>query len=199
MRLLLVTLALVATAPAPADAQSLWQKGRKKHVALVADNRAHRLGDIVTIVIDETQKVENKENVNTSKTTGASASVTSFTPAPDLAKDWLPVEWDSNRTFGGTADFKKEGTFETRITATVIDTQPNGNLVVEGRRKVTIDGEEKWMTVSGTVRSFDVESDNTVKSELVANATVTYVSCGALATNTEKGWFEKIVDWIWPF
>lgn len=199
MRLLIVPLALVLAAPAAADAQSLWQKGRKRHVALVADNRAHRLGDIVTIVIDESQKVENKENVNTSKSTGASASVTSFTPAPDLADDWLPVEWDSNRTFDGTADFKKEGTFETRVTATVIDLQPNGNLVVEGRRKVTIDGEQKWMTVSGTIRSYDVESDNTVRSELVANATVTYESCGTLTASTEKGWFEKIVDFLWPF
>lgn len=199
MRPVLAVLALLVAFPAAADAQSLWQKGRKRHVALVADNRAHRLGDIVTIVIDESQKVENKENVNTSKATSASASVTSFTPEPELANDWLPVEWDSSRTFGGTADFKKEGTFESRVTATVIDVQPNGNLVIEGRRKVEIDGEEKWMTVSGTVRSFDVESDNTVRSELVANATVTYQSCGALAENTEKGWFEKIIDFIWPF
>ena len=197
----LALLAALVTAAAVDDAaaQSLWQKGRKRHVALVADNRAHRIGDIVTIVIDERQRVENKENVKTDKTTGANASVSSFTPDPDLPADWLPVEYQSNRTFDGQADFKKEGMFETRITASVLDVQPNGNLVIEGRRKVVIDGEQKWMTISGVVRSFDVETDNTVASELVADASVSYESAGTLSASTEKGWLETFFDWVWPF
>ena len=92
-----------------------------------------------------------------------------------------------------------DGSFSTSITASVIDVQPNGNLVVQGRRKVVIDAEEKWMTISGVVRTFDVDANNKVQSESVANATVKYESSGRLAQNTKRGWFDTILDYLWPF
>ena len=182
-----------------AAAQSLWQKGRRNHVALVADNRAHRVGDVITIVVDEQQKVSNKENVKLEKSSTARAEIPTFTPDQELANKIFPIEWNYQRDFEGKGNFDKQGDFATRITATVIDMQPNGNLIVEGKRKVVIDKEEKWMTITGTVRSFDVESNNTVSSTLVANARVTYESCGPLARTTKPGWLEVILDFMWPF
>lgn len=194
---------LLLAAPA-ASAQSLWQKGkatqnRQYHSALVSDNRAMTVGDVVTIVINEQQKVRNKENVKTEKSSQVAADGAVFQPEQSLADEVLPINWDIQRDFEGKADFDKEGTFTTKISASVIDVQPNGNLVVQGRRKVVIDGEEKWMTVSGVVRAFDVAADNTVSSHLVANATVKYESSGRLAQNTKRGWFDTILDYLWPF
>jgi len=202
MRSTTLTLALLAALFAlenSAASQSLWQKGRRNHVALVADNRAHRVGDVVTIVVDERQKVSNKENVKLEKTSKAKAEIPSFTPDQELADEIFPIEWNYEREFEGKGNFDKQGDFATRITATVIDIQPNGNLIVEGKRKVVLDKEEKWMTITGTVRSFDVESDNTVSSTLVANARVTYESCGPLARTTKPGWLEVLLDFFWPF
>ena len=71
--------------------------------------------------------------------------------------------------------------------------------LIQGRRKVSIDGEEKWMTVSGVVRAFDVDSANTVSSHLIANASVTYKSSGRLAQNTKRGWLDTVLDYVWPF
>lgn len=198
-RLLLVPAAvLLALVPAAAG-QSLYKKGKRNHAPLISDNRARAVGDVVTVVIDEDQTVENSENVKQDESSSAKADVTTFTPAPDLPGEILPVEWSSERSYAGQADFKKKGNFETRITAVVTDVMPNGNLVVEGRRKVVLDGEEKWMTLSGVVRPFDIDAENTVKSELVANATITYESSGPLAQATKKGWFERLIDWLWPF
>ncbi len=205
-RLVLVT-GLFAVAHDVASAQSLWQQGRSRHVALIADNRARVVGDIITIVVDESQNVKNDEKVKLDKATNASAEFTSFPAAgllpgktlQDYFKDYFPDEWHSSRDFDSKSNFEKKGDFTTQLTATVIDVQPNGNLVIEGRRKVTIDGEEKWMTITGLVRSFDVDRDNSVPSALVANASVSYESCGPLQRNSEKNWFEKLIDFIWPF
>ncbi|MBI4880475.1 MAG: flagellar basal body L-ring protein FlgH [Planctomycetes bacterium] len=194
--LLFLAVLLPATGVA---AESLWQKGKKNHVSLIADNRAHRVGDIVTIVVDEQQDVSNKETLKTDKSNDAKAEIPVFTPDQDAADEFFPIEWNYDSSFEGKADFDKQGKFATLITAAVVDVQPNGNLVIEGRRKVVLDGEEKWMTVTGMVRSFDVANDNTVKSALVANATVTYESCGPLARQTEAGWLERFLDFIWPF
>lgn len=200
----ILALLLLFCAAQPAGAQSLWQKGQKTqnrqyHSSLVSDNRAMSVGDVVTIVIDERQKVRNNEKVKTEKSSEVQAEVESFKPDQSLADQVLPIKWDVQRDFEGKADYDKQGEFTTRITASVIDVQPNGNLVIQGRRKVVIDGEEKWMTVSGVVRAFDVASDNTVASHLVANATVEYESAGRLAQNTKRGWFDTILDYLWPF
>lgn len=195
---LLALVAALAALPA-ASAESLWRKGRARHVALVADNRAHRVGDIVTIVVDEQQKVSNKEQVKTSKSSSANAEIPTFTPDQKLTDEFFPIQWAYQRDFDGKADYDKQGAFTARISATVIDVQPNGNLVVEGRRKVVLDGEEKWMTVTGMVRALDVTGANTVASSLVANATVQYQSCGTLAPTTRRGWLETALDFLWPF
>ena len=208
------TLAALALLPPRAEADSLWQRGKANPVSLVSDNRARRVGDIVTIVIDEKQKVKNDENSKTEKNSDATGTLV-FQPAQKLTSEvnklpgvdgfdnpldaLLPIELKSDRNFEGKANYDKEGSFTTRITAIVLDVQPNGNLVVEGKRRVVIDDEEKWMTVTGLVRNFDVTPDNTVASALVANAQVKYNSAGPLAQNTKRGWLDRFIDYIWPF
>jgi len=200
----IITTLILASAAIPADAQSLWQKGkttqnRQYHSSLLSDNRAMTVGDVVTIVINEQQQVLNNENVKTEKSSQIAADGATFQPEQQIVDELLPINWDVQRDFEGKANFNKQGSFSTRISASVIDVHPNGNLVVQGRRKVVIDGEEKWMTVSGVVRAFDVDSSNNVASHLVANATVTYKSSGRLAQNTKRGWLDSFLDYVWPF
>jgi flagellar L-ring protein precursor FlgH len=190
---------LLVLAPA-AGADSLWRRGLANGAGSpIADLKARGLGDTVTILVDERQQVEADESLATEKTTDMKASIDDFNVDPD-AFDPLPsFAISSSNVFDGSADLRKEGTFVTRITAVVVDVQPNGNLVVEGRRLVGFDGEEKWMTVTGVIRPFDVSSSNTIRSEQVANATIRYESSGELKRAMDKGWFSKAVDFIWPF
>lgn len=199
-----ITTLILVSAATSASGQSLWQKGkttqnRQYHSSLVSDNRAMTIGDVVTIVINEQQQVLNNENVKTEKSSQIAADGATFQPEQQIIDELLPINWDVQRDFEGKANYNKQGSFSTRITASVIDVQPNGNLVVQGRRKVVLDGEEKWMTVSGVVRAFDVDAANNVASHLVANATVTYKSSGRLAQNTKRGWLDTILDYVWPF
>jgi len=194
------TLFAVAVANTDASAQSLWRKGRGNHASLIADNRAYRIGDIVTIVVNEEHKVEDDQEVKLNKSTSDQATMKDVPDfMEDITDDLFPIDWDSDRTHDGKAEVDKEGLFEAQITATVIDVQPNGNLVIEGRRKVVIDSEEQWMTITGTVRRFDVSTNNTVVSSLVANAKVTYEGSGPYTRSAERGWFETLIDYVWPF
>ena len=85
----------------------------------------------------------------------------------------------------------------------VIDVMPNGNMVIEGRREIQIDQERKVLEFRGVVRRFDVLRNNTVESELVADAFVSYTGTGPITnSNRRRGlssWLYSAVDWIWPF
>jgi flagellar L-ring protein FlgH len=198
---LLVSFLVVAAAfDAPASAQSLWQRGYANRTSLISDNRARRIGDVISILVSEKQDVKADEKNNLSKSTSTKADVKSVPASAKTAVGKVfPLEWTSDRSLDSKNDYEKKGLYQTTISATVVDVQPNGNLVVEGRRKVTIDGEEKWMTLTGVVRTIDVTAANAVRSDQVANATLKYESCGPLARNTKRGWFEAIIDFIWPF
>jgi len=198
---LLSTLSLAAILLAPASAaDSLWRRGLANGSGSpIADLRARGIGDTVTILVEERQTLQADESLETEKTTSSKASIDDFNIDPDHFDTLPSFGISSSRTYDGSADLRKEGSFVTRITAVVVDVQPNGNLVVEGRRLVGFDGEEKWMTVTGVVRPFDVSASNTIRSESVANATIRYESSGPLRRSMDKGWFEKAVDFIWPF
>jgi flagellar L-ring protein precursor FlgH len=80
---------------------------------------------------------------------------------------------------------------------------PNGNLVVRGRREIKIDKETKLIEFSGVIRRWDVKADNTVTSELVADAKVAYTGSGPLTNSTNRtglgAWIHDAIDWLWPF
>ena len=85
----------------------------------------------------------------------------------------------------------------------VVDKLPNGNLVVTGRREIRIDDETKLIEFTGIVRALDIQADNTIQSELVANAEVVYRGHGPMTRSTNRygvgGWLHSAIAWLWPF
>jgi flagellar L-ring protein precursor FlgH len=170
---------------------------------LVCNKTARHVGDLVTIVISETQDLKAEETSDLGRVTNLNYALTSFNIKPN-AFDPLPdVRGESEDTFRGTANYQKKGNFTARVTAVVIDTLPNGNLVVRGRREIKIDNETKLIEFSGILRKYDVKPDNSVASELVADAQVTYIGNGPLTKSTNRygvGRFvHDAIGWIWPF
>ncbi|MHC4945807.1 MAG: flagellar basal body L-ring protein FlgH [Planctomycetota bacterium] len=181
-----------------AAAQSLWDDDGP-NANLIADNVAKKKGDIITIIIKESQKVEDKQEVKLEQDSTLDSvlesfniSSNTFNPLPDFIQE-------TTKDFEGKSDYNKENAFEARITAQVIDVMPNGNLVIEGNRNIFMDDEEKKIKITGTVRPLDVTPDNTVLSSKVCDARVSYDGEGTLSRNTEKGWLDTILDFIWPF
>lgn len=170
---------------------------------LVANKTAARIGDLITVVIEESQDVKNEETSDLQKATDLNYALENFDVKPNAFSVLPALEASSSDNFKGTANYKKKGTFTARLTAVVVDTLPNGNLVVNGRREIRIDQEVKVIEFSGIVRRYDIRADNSVTSELVANAKVGYTGSGPLTKSTNRyglgGWIHDALGWIWPF
>lgn len=171
--------------------------------SIIGSKTAFRRGDIVTVVISESQSLTNKEATDLSRGTNLDYSLNVFDIKPNMFSTLPRVSADSSDTFNGTANYEKKGAFEARLASIVVDVLPNGNMVVNGRREIRIDNETKLIEFSGIVRRFDVANDNTVQSELVANAEIRYRGQGPLTDSTSRyglgGWVHRWLGWLWPF
>ncbi len=171
---------------------------------LIAEKTAYRKGDIVTVLIAESQLVSNNESSDLAKGTNLNYKLNLFDIKPDTFSSPLPaIDADSSDNFNGSAKYEKSGAFNARLAAVVIDTFPNGNMVISGRREIRIDNETKLIEFTGIVRRLDIQANNTVESELVANAEVVYRGHGPMTSSTNRvgigSWFHNAIGWLWPF
>jgi flagellar L-ring protein precursor FlgH len=172
-------------------------------INMIADKTARRPGDLITVLIAESQEVKNEETAQLRRGTTLDYAFNSFDIAPD-AFDPLPTLGASSKDdFNGTANVEKNGAFTARITAMVMDVLPNGNLVIKGRREIKVDYETKVIEFSGVVRRYDIRADNTILSELVSDARVSYTGEGQLSDTTRRrglgNLIHQVLVWLWPF
>jgi flagellar L-ring protein precursor FlgH len=202
LNLIVCAAALAASASAQARPGSIYDPGRGPN-GLIAEKTAFRKGDIVTVVISETQNVQNNEASDLSRSTNLNYKLNVWDIDPDFFDPLPKVDADSSDGFVGSAKYQKSGNFRARLAAVVVDSLPNGNLVVSGRREIRIDNETKLIEFTGIVRRWDIAADNTVQSELVANAEIVYRGKGPLTDSTQRiglgGWLHRAWAWIWPF
>lgn len=202
LRTAIALVAIASTLSAQARPGSIYDPNLGPR-GLIAEKTAFRKGDIVTVVIAESQNISNQEASDLSKATNLNYKINLFDIKPNTF-DILPkLDADSTDGFIGSANYEKTGNFSARIAAVVIDTLPNGNMVISGRREISIDQEVKLLEFTGIVRRYDIRSDNTVESELVANAHVVYRGSGPMTRHTNRqglgGWVHKWISWVWPF
>jgi flagellar L-ring protein FlgH len=217
-------LILVAAVTAVAHAGSLWRDGVTDERGMFADKRAKRIGDILTIVVNENVGMTDALNTTTNKTnssqnqTGiegiASNLVNQFLAnvpgilSKRLAKGSpgtsfeptppaLSVNGTNSYTGGGTINNTQ--TITARAAVQVVDVLPNGNLVIEGLREISFSKEKQFAALHGIVRPYDIQSDNTVDSTNVAAAQIDIVSEGTLTDAQKKGWLLKLNDKMNPF
>jgi flagellar L-ring protein precursor FlgH len=201
-KLLLSSVCLAATV-LPLSAQSLWKDNFS--ASMVSDKRGHAVGDILTIVVQESNTASKDNTTKTSKTSGIDASITSFLyPATASGlltkKGQLPaMKIDSQNNFTGGGQINNSEKISAQIAVRIIDVLPNNNLVIEGTRQTSFAGESQEAILHGVVRLDDVQGDNTVFSYNVADATIRYVSKGAVSDSQNKSWFTKIWDKVSPF
>ena len=171
--------------------------------SIIGSKIAFRKGDIVTVVIKENQNVQNQETSDLKRGTTLDYGLSAFDIKPNMFSTLPRVGADSSESFAGSANYQKKGAFEARLASIVVDVLPNGNMVVNGRREIRIDKETKLIEFSGIVRRFDIANDNTVQSELVANAAIRYRGQGPLTDSGQRyglgGFIHRWFGWLWPF
>jgi flagellar L-ring protein precursor FlgH len=196
--------ALLALLPAATlTSQSLYRNAGAPRASLIADLRAGAIGDILTVIIREQHKVENRERTDRSNETSLSAKLDALEVGKGIFTELPELGVSQSRSFRGDARQQNDSTMEARIAVTVLDVLPNGNLVVSGRRTVRNHDEEKTLRVSGVVRPQDVTAANTVLSSQVAEARVAIEGEGGNTQYTTRGpvgQFFHMLWWVlWPF
>ncbi len=202
-------------------AGSLWKDGVTDERGMFADKRARRVGDIVTIVVQETSTLSNSVRLKTDKDSKAGVegvasnllnqflgNLPSKIFKPDIQQNLptgvtipstpsLPVSGANSYTGGG--EIKNSQTVTNRCAVTVIDVLPNGNLVIEGIRQVSFSKERQFASLRGIIRPYDVQPDNTVISSNIADARIDIVAEGVLTDAQKKGWLLRLNDKLNPF
>lgn len=204
LRLLLVSaIGLALSVPDRALSQSLWHRETSK--SMFADKRASGVGDIITILVQENSTASKNNETKTEKTSSLSQAITSFLYSPGASSlltkgGQLPaMAYNSDSKHDGSGSINNAENIIAKIAVRIVDVLPNQNFVVEGKRETAFGGERQTIILRGTVRGDDVQSDNTVYSYNVSDATIQIIGKGTVSDSTRKGWFTRLWDKINPF
>lgn len=185
---LLVPGLLTAKLPA-ASAQSLWATSSGASASLFADRRARNAGDILTIVISEnTTTTAKKSSANSKKgdqSLSAGTGIFSFLAAATAS---------GSDSFSATGNASDTNSVSGKVTVTVVEVQPNGNMVIEGTQSIWQNRNEHKITLHGVVRQDDVSGSNTVQSSLVADATLKFDGKGPLNAKQRQGILTQVFN-----
>lgn len=198
----LIALAAVVTW-CPLHAESLWND-KSPGARMFSDLKARFVGDIVTVVIQESASISATKASSTDKSSSVSAQLSELLyESSDFLRgdnNELPgVGWTSGDTFSGGGSISDEQSATTQLSAVVIDRQPNGNLIIEGVRRTILNNETNFVVLRGVIRPVDISSSNTILSNRIADAEVQLIAEGSLTEAQRKGWLNRAYDWVNPF
>lgn len=180
---------------APASSGAIYQPDTA--LTLFEDLKARRVGDILTIVLNESTNAEKKADTNVDKSSESGIGV------PKLFGQTVPElenSVSSGHTFEAAGDSKQSNKLDGRIAVTVAHVLANGNLVVQGEKWITINHGEEYIRIRGIIRPLDIGPDNTISSTKVADAQILYGGKGTLARANKPGWLtEFFLSPLMPF
>jgi len=157
-------------------------------LSLTSDARAYRVGDVVTVILQETTQASKRAGTSFSK--GSSVGVT---PLGVLGKTFgkTGVDISADRSFAGDSTSTQQNALSGALTVIVQEVLPNGLLRVAGEKNMTLNQGEEFVRLKGYVRAADVDADNQVSSLRVANARIAYSAKGVLADANSAGWLTR--------
>ncbi len=101
--------------------------------------------------------------------------------------------------FDGAGATKRKNSVAATLTAVVREVFPNGNLYIEGMKEVIINNERQYIILSGVIRPEDIRPDNSITSDLIADARIVYTGSGVVSDKQRPGWLGRLMDLVWPF
>ncbi|HYE78522.1 MAG TPA: flagellar basal body L-ring protein FlgH [bacterium] len=188
---------LIAPAPA-AMAENLFDP---RGADLFTDLKARHVGDILTVLINESTRARRGARTEAEKSPEYSGglNVTGFF---DVILDLPKIEplesldIDPKEEFESEASTEASGSFTGKMTVMVVEVLPNGNLVIEGRRAIQVNKEEEFLILKGIVRPYDISTDNMVLSSEIADSTIEYTGKGTVSSRQKDGLLSKLFNWL---
>ncbi len=199
-----ISLPMPAPLTTEREANSLWRAGAR---SFFKDQRAGRVGDLLTVMVDisDSAKLTNETSRERSNTE-SNALTRLFGLEAELAKklpegispgDMLDIESELNNE--GKGEVGRNETVNVKMAALVTQVLPNGNLVIFGRQEVRINFEVRELTVAGIVRPEDISSVNSITSDKIAEARISYGGRGQITDVQQPRYGSQMFDIILPF
>lgn len=191
--------------PAAQNNGAIYQAGFEQN--LYDDRKAFRVGDIITITLNEKTQASKKANSDIQKDSKTKMGLTSLfgsgmtTNNPIGGGDLsLSAEYGGSRDAKGDSQAGQSNSLTGSITVTVAEVLPNGILSVRGEKWMTLNTGNELVRIAGLVRADDIATDNTVSLTRVADARITYSGTGAFADASQPGWLDRFfLSPLWPF
>lgn len=183
------------------QSNSLFRSGAR---GFFKDQRAHRIGDILTvkIVISDKAQISNQTTRGRTSTSNAGlgglfgAALTAVAPTIPVA---TAIDVNSGVSDAGTGSVNRAESLETEVAAVITQVLPNGNLVIEGHQEVRVNFEIRDLVVAGIVRPEDINADNTIESSKIAEARIAYGGRGQITDVQQPRYGQQVLDAILPF
>lgn len=187
---------------------SIWPGDTNSNLLFV-DAKAHDVGDIVTVVIEETATSSQKATTDVGKDSSLTMDwsalfgidrnlgIENFLGSADPFDPRAAASLARSTKGDGTTT--REGKLSAKISVVVVQTYPNGNFAIEGRRSITVNHEEQIVILRGLIREVDIDFDNSISSKYIANASISYAGEGVVADEQRVGWLTRTLTYVWPF
>lgn len=206
--LALLVLALVL-APGTVLADSLWKSSTDSPYSS-KQSKTYQTNDLVTIIVDERSSASSGADTVTDKRTRWETVLNQWVQFSTSAGGGLAIgegnpanqpeiNLDARYRKNNAGTTGRDSSVQFKITGRIVEVLPNGNLVIEAKKKRTVNGETETLTVSGVIRQQDVNYDNVVKSERVDQLELIYMGEGTVGDTESRGFLSWILDVLWPF
>ncbi|PKG38624.1 flagellar basal body L-ring protein FlgH [Psychromonas sp. Urea-02u-13] len=170
---------------------------------LYSDIKAHRVGDIITVYLQESTSASKKAGSSQEKKNSYNLDIDQMTlpgsGTNPLSLSGIGIGIGQKSKFEGDADADQSNNLQGSITVNVIRVLSNGNLVIRGEKWLMLNNGDEYVRIKGVIRSEDVSADNSVSSMRVANARIEYGGTGDFANTQRQGWLTSFFSGpYWP-
>jgi flagellar L-ring protein precursor FlgH len=178
--------ALAAVAEPSKDGESMLDP--QTYRPLVSEDKAYRVGDVLTVVVRETASASTGADSRADRKATVSAEVGSNKVGTHSASAGASTD---NEGGGRT---QRSGKLTAQLSARVIEVLANGDLSIHGQQRITVNGEEQTIRLSGIVRTRDIGENNTILSGRIAGADIEFDGEGFIADKSRPGWFSRLLS-----
>lgn len=185
---ILFVLLLIGFSAQRADCQKLRR-------SIYSDLKANKIGDVLTIVINEKTTSKNQSNTQTSKQNDLSVN----SNAGSGFLDFLPgfgVDSKMKNQYSGSGQISSSGIFTSRMSAQIRKVFENGNYLIRGTRVLDVHGEKQTTEITGIIRPQDLTTNNTILSSQISDIHVYYKGKGVIDQGQRPGLFTRLINWI---
>lgn len=166
---------------------------------IYSDSKAHRVGDIISVVLSEsTQAQKNAKTELTKENSATLQPITGFGGTPvNFKGDAIQFGYDQSTDFSGDSKSNQGNSLSGNVSVHVLRVLPNGNLMIRGEKWMTLNNGDEYIRLTGIIRPQDISSNNTIQSQKIANARIQYAGTGTFADVQEQGWLSKFFSSSW--